>query len=166
MRKIFSLVLPHPLLSVALFTVWLLMNAPSGRGHLVIAIIVGLLVPQVMRTLAPERVKVANPRMILVLAVNVIVDVFQSNWNVARLILKNEKRERCPGFVRVPLSLTNRYGLAALAIIITSTPGTLWVQYDRYKRVLLLHVLDLDDDYDWAAVIKERYEAPLKEIFP
>ena len=32
--------------------------------------------------------------------------------------------------MNIPLDLRDPYGLAALACIITSTPGTLWVNFD------------------------------------
>jgi len=166
MIRIFRAILPHPLLSVALFIVWLLMNSPFGTGTLVIATIAALLVPQVMRALEPERVRVSNPLAVFKLISRVLVDAVRSNLNVAALILGKRKTVRKSGFVRIPLRLTNRYGLATLAIIITSTPGTLWVQYDRYRRVLLLHVLDLEDDQDWSSIIQDRYEELLMEIFP
>ncbi len=166
MGRIFFAIVPHPILSVALFIVWLLMNSPFGAGSLVIATLASLLVPHVMRAMAPDRVRVRSPGAIMRLAGRVISDALHSNMKVAQLVLGKRKRERKSGFVRVPLSLSNRYGLAALAVIITCTPGTLWVQYDRYKRVLLLHVLDLEDDDDWGTIIKERYETLLMEIFP
>src|SRR3546814_1767457 len=50
------------------------------------------------------------------------------------------------GFILLPLDLRNRYGLAVLGIIITATPGTLWMQYDSARSVLLVHVLDLVDE--------------------
>ncbi|MGP1664783.1 MAG: Na+/H+ antiporter subunit E, partial [Rhodanobacter sp.] len=57
------------------------------------------------------------------------------------------------------------YGLAVLACIITSTPGTIWVSYDSVRSVLLIHVLDLVDEQSWISSIKQRYERPLLEIF-
>jgi multicomponent K+:H+ antiporter subunit E len=55
--------------------------------------------------------------------------------------------------------------LAALACIITATPGTLWVEYDSADNTMLLHVLDLIDDEEWVRIIKGRYEKRLMEIF-
>ena len=57
------------------------------------------------------------------------------------------------------------YGLAALACIITATPGTLWVEYDSADNTMLLHVLDLIDEEEWVRIIKDRYETRLMEIF-
>ena len=165
-RKIFLQVLPHPILSVALFFVWMLMSSPAGTGHLTIAVIVALLVPQVMRVLEPERVRIRNPLAILKLLWRLLVDVITSNWTTARLIMGHRKSVRQSGFVTLQLECKNRFALACLAIIITSTPGTAWVQYDRYSRKLLMHVLDLRPEDDWKAIIHDRYESLLMEIFP
>ena len=52
-----------------------------------------------------------------------------------------------------------------LALIVTATPGTLWVDFDRRRGTLLLHVLDLVDEESWIQLIKGRYESLLMEIF-
>ena len=166
MNTIIRRVLPHPLLSLALFVVWLLLSTPFGNGQLTIAVIVALLVPQVMQVLEPERVKVAKPLSILRLLGRVSVDMLKSNWDTALVIMGHRKGVRKAGFVRIPLVCNNRYALACLAIIVTSTPGTAWVQYDRYSRILLLHVLDLRDGDDWSKILHDRYESLLLEIFP
>ena len=67
--------------------------------------------------------------------------------------------------MNIPLDLRNPYGLAALACIITSTPGTLWVDFDAAKGMLMIHVLDLIDENEWIQTIKGRYERLLLEIF-
>ncbi|WP_297802711.1 Na+/H+ antiporter subunit E [uncultured Brevundimonas sp.] len=166
MRKLFARILPHPILSVALFIVWMLVSSPAGRGHFTLALIIALLVPQSMRVLEPSTVKVRKPLRVLRLLVNWTLDMLQSNWDVIRLILGHRKGQRQSGFVQIPLQCNNRYALACLAIIISSTPGTAWVQYNRYSRVLLLHVLDLKPGDDWSRIIHDRYESHLLEIFP
>ena len=54
--------------------------------------------------------------------------------------------------------MRNPVGLAALACIITSTPGTAWAGYDPSSGVLTMHILDLVDDETWVHTIKDRYE--------
>lgn len=166
MSKVLRKILPHPLLSVALLVVWLLMTSPVGTGQLTIAIIVALLVPQVMQVLEPSTVKVRNPMAILLILWRWGLDMLVSNAKVAMLILGQRNEQRTSGFVHIPLQCSNRYALACLAIIITSTPGTSWVQYDRYSRVLLLHVLDLQSGEDWQKILHDRYVSLLLEIFP
>lgn len=158
--------LPHPLLALGLFATCLLLSGSISAGDVLVALIAALAIPQVMRRLEPDRSGVRSPRAILRLASYVAVDVVRSNYAVATIILGRRKRQRVSGFIHVPLDLRNRYGLAVLAIIVTSTPGTLWVQYDRPSGRLLLHVLDLVEEQDWIDLIKGRYEDLLLEIFP
>ena len=93
------------------------------------------------------------------------MDIIRSNVAVGRIILGLGRRQRTSGFVNIPLELRNPYGLAILACIITSTPGTLWVNFDRQRGLLVIHVLDLIDEDDWIRTIKNRYERRLLEIF-
>lgn len=160
-----SRILPHPLLSLALTLTWLLLNAPPTPGNVLLALAVGLAVPAVMRALEPRPVRLRAPATIARLIGIVLYDIVRSNIDVARIILGPRKAERKTGYVTVPLELRQPAGLTVLAVILTATPGTLWVQYDSDTGHLLLHVLDFTEDGDWAARIKDRYERPLLEIF-
>ena len=161
-----SRILPYPLLSLGLAATWLLLNAPLTPATVLLAGLVGLLVPSVMRALRPQAVRVRAPGTILRLAACVLTDVLRSNLEVAGIVLGLRRGERRSGFVSIPLDLRDRYGLAVLAIILSSAPGTLWVQYDSDTGRMLLHVLDLVDGDAWVARVKDRYERPLMEIFP
>jgi multicomponent K+:H+ antiporter subunit E len=111
------------------------------------------------------KAKFRRPRAAFRLAIVVLIEIIRSNNAVARLILSPGTRDRTSGFVRIPLDMRDPYGLAALACIITATPGTIWVEYDSTESTVLIHVLDLIDEDDWAQIIKERYEKRLMEIF-
>jgi hypothetical protein len=89
----------------------------------------------------------------------------RSNIAVARIILGFGRKRWTSGFVEIPLELRDPFGLAALACIITSTPGTLWVNFNEGSGTLTIHVLDLVDKAEWARIIKGRYERLLLEIF-
>jgi multicomponent K+:H+ antiporter subunit E len=157
--------LPHPLLSVCILSMWLLLQSSLAPGTLLVGALLGVLAPFAMRALEPERPKVGAPLRILELVAVVLRDVVRSNYAVASILLGRRGRDRVSGFVRIKLELRDRYGLAALAIILTMTPGTLWVQYDAATGTLLLHVFDLLDEDEWRRLVKERYESRLTEIF-
>ena len=89
-------------------------------------------------------------------------DILKSNLLVARRILRGARAPS--GFVRVPLRLRGPMPLAVLALILTATPGSAWMSWDEEKGELLVHILELDGT-DWPALIRDRYEAPLLEIF-
>src|SRR5690606_28442092 len=92
-------------------------------------------------SLDPEPVRVRSLRAIIELIWRVIVDIFWSNVAVIKIILFGSK-ERKAGFVTISLQLRGRLPLAILACIVTSTPGTAWVNFNPATGVLLIHILD------------------------
>ena len=89
-----------------------------------------------------------------------------SNVAVARLIILGRRAgEARPGFVPIDLELRDPTALAVLAVIVTSTPGTAWMDYDAARGRLLLHVFDLVDEDEWRDIVNNRYGRLLKEIF-
>lgn len=156
---------PHPVLALGVFVTSLLLSGGFDPPSIALAVLLGLVAPQVMRALDPQPIRLRSPGAILGLAGLVAVDVVRSNWAVATIILGGARRQRRSGFIHVPLDLKDRYALAVLAVILTATPGTLWVEYDSASGRLLLHVLDLVEEDEWIHLIKDRYERRLKEIF-
>ena len=65
----------------------------------------------------------------------------------------------------MPLDLKDPTGLALLSVIITSTPGTAWIEYNSSEGMLLMHILDVMDETEWIDIVKNRYERLLREIF-
>ncbi|MCB4769349.1 Na+/H+ antiporter subunit E [Ancylobacter sp. Lp-2] len=158
-------VVPFPLLFLALLAMWLLLQQSLAPGHIVLGSFVALGATWVMTALDPQPVRLRRPVAMLRLALRVLVDVFRSNLAVGTIILRGNRRSDHAGFMTVQLDLRNEYGLAVLAIILTCTPGTLWVNHDPTRGTLLLHVLDLVDEQSWIDLIKHRYERLLMEIF-
>jgi multicomponent K+:H+ antiporter subunit E len=157
--------LPFPGLSLVLALFWLLLQNSLSALSLVGAVLIGLLAPWTLVLLNVPRPEIRSYRALFRLAGSVLHDIIGSNFAVARIILSGARRERRAGFVVIPLELTNHYGLALLAIIITSTPGTLWVQHDAATNRLLLHVFDLVSEPELIDLIKRRYETRLREAF-
>lgn len=156
--------LPDPLLALLLFVTWLLLTQSFSPGQMLMGAIVAFLATQAMAALKPQPVKLRQPAAIAKLLSIVVADIIRSNFAVASLVLFR-RRGRVSGFIHLPLEITHPYGLATLAVIITATPGSLWVEFDRRRSTVLVHVLDLVDEDQWIALIKRRYEALLLEIF-
>jgi multicomponent K+:H+ antiporter subunit E len=159
-----SRLVPFPMVSAGLLVLWLLLNSLSV-GHILLGGAVALIGGWGLAALAPPKARARRPVAVLRLAAFVFADVVRSNVAVARIILGLEPRRWTSGFVEVPLELRHPYGLATLACIITSTPGTLWVDFNEASGTLTIHVLDLVDETEWVRTIKGRYERPLLEIF-
>lgn len=160
-----SRVLPYPILSAALLALWLLLNESLSPGQILLGSVVAVGAGKAMGALRPEKVRLRRPDLILKLLGVVLVDVVRSNLAVARIIVARPRSGGASGFMRVRLDLRDRMGLAVLAVILTATPGTIFLEYDPETGDLLLHVLDLVDEAHWVDIIKNRYERLLLEIF-
>jgi multicomponent K+:H+ antiporter subunit E len=156
--------MPYPILSMFLLGMWLLLNQSLSPGHILLGSVVGIAGGLATARLQITSTSVRRPGSLVRLAFMVLADIIRSNIAVARIIL-TPGRTANSGFVTVKLDLRSHYGLAILACIITSTPGTVWVNFDSGKGKLLIHVLDLIDEGTWTDLIKNRYERLLMEVF-
>jgi multicomponent K+:H+ antiporter subunit E len=157
--------LPFPLATAGLFAAWLLLNQALSFGQLLLGAAAALAGGWALRMLQSPRARIRRFGAVLRLSLLVLVDIVRSNTAVGRIILGLAGQGRRSGFVDIPLELRDPYGLATLACIITSTPGTLWVGFDAAQGRLTIHVLDLVEESDWISTIKGRYERLLMEIF-
>ena len=157
--------IPYPVASTALFVLWIALNQSFSLGHVLLGGIAAVFGGWTLAALDTPKLGFGRFSAIFQLVALVLLDIVRSNLAVARIVLGRTGGQRRSGFVDIPLELRHPYGLAMLACIITSTPGTLWVAFDSRKGILTVHVLDLINDTDWINTIKGRYERPLLEIF-
>lgn len=156
--------LPFPILTMCLCLMWMLLNGFT-LGHFILGLITGFVAGWALASLRPEKPKLKKWHLLPKLALIVFADVARSNFAVARLILMGKRRPNSSGFLLLPVQIESPFALALLAVILTSTPGSAWLEYDSRNKTVLLHVLDLIDRDEWAAMIKSRYEVLLMEIF-
>ena len=157
--------LPAPLLSVFLLVLWLLLSGSLDAGALLLGAALALALPVLSAPLRPFAVRMRRPRVALRLLAAVVRDVAVSNLSVARGVLRAGRVAPKSAFVVIPLDLRDANGLAALAMITTIVPGTVWSELALDRSALLLHVFDVDDEAVFVAHYKARYEQPLMEIF-
>lgn len=155
--------LPAPRLSLLLLLVWLLLNGSLSVGQIALGLLFALGIPLALRAYLPDALRLRRPGVLLRLLGVVLLDIVLSNLTVARQILGREAALHSR-FVWVPLDLREPAGIAALASIITMTPGTLSCDLTTDRRHLLVHALHVADEAALIATIKARYETPLREI--
>lgn len=158
-------VLPHPLLSVALLVVWLLLVNSTSPGAVVFGAVVALLIPPFSTRFWAQAPHLRRPSILLGLLPTVLWDIVVANVTVAWIILTRPSRRLRPHFLEIPLDVTDPYAIVALASIITLTPGTVSVQLDRRRAILHVHALDCPDPQAAIRTIKARYEQPLGRLF-
>lgn len=161
MKRLF----PAPWLSLALWVLWLLLNLSLSAGNLLLGAALGFLAPIMFAPLRPLPIKIHRPGVILKLFFRVGGDVIMSNIAVAWGVLNAGRHPPRSRFIKVPLDLRDANGLAALSMITTVVPGTVWSELALDRSVLLLHVFDMDDEAQFIEHFKSAYERPLMEIF-
>lgn len=155
---------PYPVLTLFLVVMWLLLNGFT-LGHFILGLIVATFASWGMASLRPDRPKLKKWHLLFKLLFIALYDIIRSNIGVASVILRGRSEGHTSCFITVPLELEDRTALAFLAVILTSTPGSAWLEYNSNDRTVLLHVLDVIDEAAWVNTIKNRYEKLLMEIF-
>lgn len=166
--------LPYPILSAALVLLWLALNNTVAAGHVLLALAIGLVVPLLARPMlgqgdpASVRQPMRRLRLVFRLAFTVLADIAVSNLAVARRILFSREASLTPTLVTIELRLNTPAAIAALAGIVTLTPGTLSADIVEADGAgvyrLLVHALDAPDPDALVAEIRSRYEEPLLEM--
>jgi multicomponent K+:H+ antiporter subunit E len=151
-------------MTLVLVCVWLLLNSTAAFAQIALGFALAVILIAAAAPLRPLRPKLRRADLAVKLFVSVLIDVVRSNFAVAFIILGRHRAVRS-GTMVIPLELRDPHALAVLAMIITSTPGTVWQGLSDDRRELTLHVLDLVDESFWVSKIKQRYEKPLMDIF-
>lgn len=157
-------ILPYPLLTISLVIFWVTINSFS-TGHLLLGIAVAMVASWAMASLRPPKPRICNWHLLVKLIIIVLYDIIRSNIAVAFIILFKRDRKVPSGFLTIPLDLRDPMGLAVLAVVLTATPGSAWLEYNSSQGTLLIHVLDEVSQAHWQNLIKSRYEKLLMEIF-
>jgi multicomponent K+:H+ antiporter subunit E len=155
---------PHPVLSLVLALLWMLLANAFGPGQIIMGALLGFLLPLFTQMFweVPPVVRRYGPLFRLVPLF--IWDVIVANIVVAILILSFWRTPRA-NWIAIPLDITNEYAILLLGSMITMTPGTVTAKLTPDRRKMLVHVLDTADPEAEIRQIKQRYERPLKEIF-
>jgi multicomponent K+:H+ antiporter subunit E len=159
-----SRLLPHPVLSLSLLLVWLVLNATLSPGQIILGSALGLGLPLLTRRFWPDQPPFHRLPGLWRLFLVVNGDILKASLNVAWLTLSRPAASLQPGFFTVPLDCQDRYSQALLLGIVSITPGTISADLDAEHGLLLVHALHERDPAAAARRIKRRYERHLLEI--
>ena len=84
-------ILPHPLMSITLALVWLLLVNTVNIGHVLLGALFGVLIPMFTNAFWPERPHLARPGLIIAFAIHMLRDIVVSNLIVARQISRTPR---------------------------------------------------------------------------
>lgn len=158
-------ILPSLPQSFTVLIFWLLMAEDYSLSNLLMALLLAVLMPLIAARLEREFARMARLDVLLQLAGLLLWDMLLANITVAKQVLGPE-RKLTSHFIWIPLDLSNIHGISALASVITLTPGTVSASLSEDRTHLLVHVLSTDDPQAMIDEIKQRYETPLRKVFP
>jgi len=156
--------LPFPALSAGITLLWVVIAGSYTINSLLLGAFVAIALPAIMLPFLPDLPRVRRPGKAIALFVRVCGDIIAANWEVAGLVLGPQSRLQ-PRFFTVPLGTTDPFVATLLGSIVSLTPGTVSIDIDMDAGTLFIHGLRVIDEAGTIATIKQRYEAPLKEIF-
>ncbi len=162
-RSFIDTYIPHPFVTVLVAVAWLMLSQSAELFDITMALILGLLIPKMVQ---PFIIRTPNIQWGLALKLFFVVlkDIIRSNIIVAKQVL-GPMKNLTPKWYRVPLDTDHEHVNTLLAMIITTTPGTVTAGIDQERGDILVHALSCDDPDADIHDIKTRYEAPLLAIF-
>lgn len=162
-NSLFYRILPHPFVSVIVAMSWLMLGHSAELFDFIVAAVLGLIIPKLIQ---PFIVRTPNIHWDLAIKLVFVVlwDIIVCNVRVAKQVLGPTDKLH-PKWFRVPLDTDHEQVNSLLAMIITTTPGTVSAGIDQERGDILVHSLSTDDPDADILEIKTRYEAPLMAIF-
>ena len=165
MTRFLSWLFPHPLLTILLTLVWVILQNEVTSGMVVFGLILGVIIPRATANWWPDRPQGIRTGKMLSYCLLVVWDIIVANIQVAWIVLTRSNESLRPKWVAIPLDLRQPEAITVLAGTITLTPGTVSADLSNEGHSLLVHALDAEDADAVRDDIKERYERRLKEIF-
>lgn len=165
MIRVFNWLFPHPMMTLLLAVVWLLLQNDISAGMAVFGLILGIIIPRASAVWWPDRPNGFKMGRMILYMILVIWDIVAANVQVAWIVLTKRNKNLRPAWIVIPLDLRQPEAITVLAGTITLTPGTVSADVSNTGHHLLVHVLHTDNPDAVRDDIKSRYESRLKEIF-
>lgn len=149
--------------NLILALIWTLMQEEFTLGNLAIGFVFGYallwyLQPLIGRSMYYTKVVQATRFLAFF-----IKELIMANLRVAWHVVTPSSFFK-PGIIAVPLEPQSDFEVTLLANILTLTPGSFSVDISSDRRVLFVHVMDIEDADRTRQKLKDQYEKPLLEV--
>ena len=125
--------LPHPFVSILVGLSWLMLAHSISAGNLLIAFILAMFIPRLIRPFIAYTPDI-HWNLAIKLFLVVLWDIILSNIRIAKLVLGPTDQLQ-PKWFRVPLETDHEQVNTLLAMIITTTPGTVTAGIDQDFKI-------------------------------
>lgn len=142
---------------------WSLMIAEFSVVSLIIGFLFGYFLLWVLQPLVGGSSYFGKSRQIIRFSLFFLKEMVRANLQVAWHVVTPSSFFK-PGIIAMPLEPQSDLEATLLANIITLTPGSFSVDLSSDRRVLYVHVMDVENAEQTRWQLKEQYETPLLEI--
>ena len=98
-------------------------------------------------------------------ALAVFREIVAGTWEVTLVTLHLRPLKR-PGIVEVPIGERTPAGVAAWAVVAGLPPGSFFVDVDRERGIVLIHVIDASDPDAFRRQQEDFYRRYQRKVFP
>ena len=152
--------------ALLLGVIWVALTGDLSGANVAFGILLGWLAMRVGRPLGPDPVFArVRPLKAVGLLLYLAWQIVVANLKVVAAILGPRRRLR-PALVAVPLDVTTDGQIAALANLISLTPGTLSLDVSPDRRSLYVHAMSASSPEALRREIKEGFERRVLEALP
>lgn len=95
----------------------------------------------------------------------VMTIVVRGTWTMFLTVL-GFRRQLRPGIIEIPIGERTPGGVAVTAFIMTLSPGSVVLDIDWERRVMLFHEIDVRDEQKVRAQYEEFYQRWQQRVFP
>ncbi len=149
--------------NLLLAAVWSLMSERGTMFQLAVGFVFGYLLLWYLQPLIGHSGYFTKVLQIARFLIFFIKELIVANLRVAWHVITPASFFK-PGIIAVPLEEMSDLEATLLANILTLTPGSFSVDLSTDRRVLYVHVMDVDDPDKVRREIKEQYEKQLLEV--
>jgi multisubunit Na+/H+ antiporter MnhE subunit len=96
---------------------------------------------------------------------SVLVEVAAGTWDVGLRVLHLRPLD-APGIVLVPIGDRSPLGVAVNGLLVGLSPGSVLLEVDRKRRLMLFHVIDASDPDRVRARIERSYQRYQRRVWP
>ncbi len=149
--------------NLLLAVVWSLMSERGTMFQLGVGFVFGYLLLWYLQPLIGRSAYFTKVLQIARFLIFFIKELIVANLRVAWHVITPSSFFK-PGIIAVPLEEMSDLEATLLANVLTLTPGSFSVDLSTDRRVLYVHVMDVDDADKVRREIKEQYEKQLLEV--
>lgn len=143
--------------------VWVLMIAEFSFAGLIVGFFFGYLLLWFAQSLIGGSSYFGKTRQIARFLLFFIKELIRANLRVAWHVVTPSSFFK-PGIIALPLEPQSDFEATLLSNVLTLTPGSFSVDLSSDRRVLYVHVMDVEDADEMRQQLKEEYEKPLLEV--